>query len=266
MEDAGAVSAARIISANELAWLRWRSAAKDSPVPQWMRSRGLDPGAATAAGWQLGWAGPEWRGTADLLERHGVPLAVGAAAGLVRRAPSGRVYDVFRGRVVLPVRHLVDGRIAGFTARSAVSDPAVPKYLNSPASAAYRKGSLLFGAWEARQRRRADPGSVAALVLCEGPLDALNVSSCGPWAGVAACGTALSTDQAEWLAALSNGLDVPLVLAYDGDEAGRRAEVRAWDLLKPAMTRQLRVADIPEGRDPGDLDCDALTAAIGPLR
>jgi DNA primase len=277
------VSAARVIAANELAWNRWLvagSGARESgrwppPVGEqghagtWLRGRGIDPARAAETGWRLGWAGPEWHATAELLAQHGVPLSTGIAAGLIRRPdPQRPAYDAFRSRIIVPVRSITTGRVLGFTARHVEEgrqgrpgDPP-PKYINSPGNRAYAKSRTLLGAWEARCRNAREP--LRGLVLVEGPVDAINVSCTGPWAGVAPCGTALTAPQAEWLAALSATLRIPVVIAYDGDDAGRTAGLRAWDLLEPLLMENLRYAELPEGRDPGDLGGDDLREILQP--
>lgn len=255
----------QIVAANELAWVRWRTSAATAPIDRWVRSRGLDPQDVQAAGWALGWAPQGWRDVVGLLERHRVPIEVGLDAGLVRRAESGRIYDGFRGRVVLPVRGLLDGRIRGFTARRVDdSDERAPKYINSPTNRAFRKGHELFGAWEARQLLRERRGQIESLVVCEGPIDVVRVDCAGRWAAVAPCGTALSRAQAEWIVALARAHDLPVVLAFDGDRAGEAAAWRAWDLLADLHTPGLRLADLPGSRDPADLDDVSLAAALSP--
>lgn len=254
----------QIVAANELAWVRWRTSAATSPVDRWVRSRGFDPHGVQAAGWAFGWAAPGWRDVADLLDRHGVPIGVGVDAGLVRRAESGRIYDGFRGRVVLPVRGLLDGRIRGFTGRRIDdSDERAPRYINSPTNSAFRKSHELFGAWEARQLLRERRGQVESLVVCEGPIDVVRVDCGGYWAAVAPCGTALTRAQAEWIVALARAHDLPVVLAFDGDKAGEAAAWRAWDLLADLRAPGLRLAELPMGLDPAELGDEDLASSLG---
>lgn len=263
----GMARVAQIQAANDLAWLAWTTAATTSPLPAWLRRRGLDPAAIAGAGHQLGWAGEGWTGLTDLLARHGVPAGVAVDAGLVRTAASGRRYDGFRDRVVLPVRDVVGGRITGFVARRRDdADEHGPKYLNSPSNALFRKGAQLFGAWEARQRLVRDRDTIAGLVVCEGPFDVLNVAATGSWVAVAPCGTAMTRSQAGWVTALAQAFEVPVHLAYDADAAGLTASDRAWDLLVDSGVPSLRLADLPAGADPGELSREQLAAAFAPPR
>ncbi len=254
----------QILAANEWAWLAWSTAAAGSPVPAWLSARGLDPVAIRAAGYQLGWAADEWTSLTRLLDRHRITSSVAVEAGLVRLSGNGRSYDAFRDRIVLPVRDIVSGRPAGFIARSRTMSPDMPKYLNSPTNAVFRKGSHLFGAWEARQQLRRQTRPAEGLVVCEGPMDVLNVAATGGWAAVAPCGTAMTADQARWIIALANAHSLPVLLAYDADEAGQRASDRAWDLLVDCGATRLRLADLPDGSDPASLSAPALEAALTP--
>lgn len=256
-------SEAQILAANDLAWLRWRTTAVSSPLDQWVTSRGLDPEAIRAAGWALGWTDAGWRDITDLLDRHRIPTQVGADAGLIRRAESGRLYDGFRGRVVLPIRGLLDGRIRGFTARRVKDgDQRAPKYVNSPTNRAFCKGEELFGAWEARQTLRVHRDRIDALVVCEGPFDVLSVACTDHWVAVAPCGTAMTRTQGEWIVALGRAHQLPVVLAYDGDAAGQAAGWKAWELLVDLGAPGLRLADLPDGVDPAGLGKEELAAAL----
>lgn len=253
----------QLVAANELAWLRWRTAASGSPADRWLESRHLDPRAVRAAGWSIGWAQPGWRDVTELLERHRVPVAVGVDSGLVRRAASGRLYDGFRDRVVLPIRYVLDGSICGFTARRRDdSDERAPKYINSPSNSAFQKGQLLFGGWEARRLLRDRRDQIESLVVCEGPVDVLRVDCSGRWVAVAPCGTAMTKAQAQWIVALARAHELPIQLAFDGDKAGRTADWRAWDMLADLQAPGLRMAAVPDGRDPAELGDAELAAAL----
>ena len=122
-----------------------------------------------------------------------------------------------------------DGTLAGFTgrARPGGTRPG-PVYLNSRTTGLYHKGSLLFGLYEGRRALAAG----ARPVLVEGPLDAIAVSAAGPYAGVSPCGTALTPAQVAQLARTCDLRRGGVIVAFDADRAGRRAAVRAHDLLR----------------------------------
>ncbi len=160
---------------------------------------------------------------------------------------------------MLPIRS-PEGAIIAFIGRApGHAGPRVPKYLNSPATALYEKGEVLFGIWEARDAlaRGARP------VIVEGPLDAIAINSAGSgnYAGVAPCGTALTANQ---VTALSHAANLPIVgvtVAFDTDEAGRRAAVRAYHLLVP-LTERLAAITLPAGQDPAQILADSGPAAL----
>lgn len=264
------ISAEQISHANQLAWTIWRRCAADArhgtgrqSVSSWLTGRGISPEGAWRAGFHFGLApGPgRWHTVRPILDAWGVPPQVSEAAGLVRTSEKGTRYDGFRHRIIIPVHSpLQTGRrLLGFLGRRLDdSDPRAPKYLNSPTNTLYRKSEVLFGLAEGTDRLRQSAALPRAIVVCEGPLDAINVSATGPWIGLAPCGTALTAQQGAWITALSQVHDLPVVLAYDGDEAGAAASDKARTMLQPGLGERLQVAELPEGTDPGDLTADAL--------
>ena len=124
------------------------------------------------------------------------------------------------------------GTPAGFIGRARPgSRPAVPKYLNSPETATYRKGDLLFGLHQARGAlaRGAVP------VIAEGPFDAIAITIADPaqHVGLAPCGTALTSQQVAALAAAADLPRIGVLAAFDSDQAGRKAATRAYGILRP---------------------------------
>jgi DNA primase len=157
---------------------------------------------------------------------------------------------------MLPVRN-EHGEIAGFIGRlhPARESPDVGKYLNSPASALYKKGSLLFGLHQGR----AALARGAMPVIVEGPFDALAVTLADParHVGLAPCGTALTTEQAGLLSRTASLPHTGVLVAFDADSAGRKAAVRAYGLLRP-HTPKLQAARL-NAKDPA-----AIFAQDGP--
>jgi DNA primase len=160
---------------------------------------------------------------------------------------------------MLPVDDEHD-RIAGFIGRvhpDRDSDD-VARYLNSPESAVFHKGSLLFGL--SRGRAALAQGAVPAVV--EGPFDALAVTLADParHVGLAACGIALTGQHAELL---SRAADLPrtgILACFDADNAGRKAAVRAYGLLRP-HTPNLQAARL-NSKDPAAIFAQDGTAAL----
>ena len=151
---------------------------------------------------------------------------------------------------MLPI-HDLGGDPVGFVGRAAPrADSDTPKYLNSPRTPLFDKGTTLFGLSE--QQDALSSGAVPVIV--EGPFDALAVSLASSeqapaLAAVAPCGTALTAAQVSALVRFS---EHRVLVAFDADAAGERAGAAAYNLLSPHFTN-LRAAELPEGFDPAEL-------------
>jgi DNA primase len=169
-------------------------------------------------------------------------------AGLIRRKDDGGLFDLFRDRVLFPFRDQ-DGTITGFIGRRRDEAPG-PKYLNTPETALFHKSSMLFGLHEPHIDRS---GTVRPL-LVEGPLDAIAVNSAMPdlYAAIAPCGTAITAAHIDAIASYTDLDTSGLVIALDGDLAGRAGAVRAWRVLR-GITGPVDAAVLPQGNDPADL-------------
>jgi DNA primase len=187
---------------------------------------------------QVGFAPAAWEGLATTLGKL-LPMPVLETAGLLLRRGDGTRYDRFRNRVTFPVT-APGGKVAGFGAR-AIAPEDQPKYLNSPETAVYRKGQLLFGLPQARAAIREKKQAL----LTEGYLDVMRLHEAGFKNAVATSGTALTYDQARLVARL----EAEAVLVYDGDDAGVRAADRALDPLVRAGL-SVRLLLLPAGEDP----------------
>src|SRR5660397_245780 len=120
-------------------------------------------------------------------------------------------------------------RIVGFLGRALVESEDTPRYINSPATALYRKGEVLYGLGAEPTRQALAAG--ARPVLVEGPLDAIAVTGAGGgrYASVAPCGTALTAVQVTVLDTHAGPLaDRGVIAAFDHDPGGRQAALRAY--------------------------------------
>ncbi len=156
---------------------------------------------------------------------------------------------------MFPVRDPAGHAVAFLGRSSPGSGEDVPKYINSPGTAIYDKGQLLFGVAEQQERLNAR----WTPVLVEGPADVLAVwlsysRSGRPGAvALAPCGTMLTDRQAAILRELP-GAAQGIVAAFDADPAGRDAVDRAWQLLRqPRPPGPLLAAEFMAGADPADL-------------
>src|SRR5579872_3028014 len=210
----------------------------------YLADRGL--GAPVQQRFGLGYASPERFHLRDALAGLGVSVEAMIEAGLLVHGEDITVpYDRFRDRVMFPI-HDRAGRVIAFGGR-AMEAGAKAKYLNSPETALFHKGALLFNHHRARKAAH-DSG---AIVVVEGYIDAIATSEAGFPNVVAPLGTALTPDQC----ALLWGMASEPILCFDGDGAGRRAALRAIETALPLIgpDKSLRFALLPEGQDPDDL-------------
>jgi DNA primase len=210
----------------------------------YLADRALDP--ATQISFRLGYAPPERFALKEHLGAQGVPVEDMIESGLLIAGDDIPVpYDRFRDRVMFPITDF-RGRIIAFGGR-ALSPDAPAKYLNSPETPLFHKGSNLYNGAEARKAVH----DGAPLIVVEGYVDVIALVSAGFKGTVAPLGTALTEEQ---LGILWKFADEP-ILCFDGDKAGVRAAFRAADLALPRLKpgKSLRFALLPEGQDPDDL-------------
>jgi len=224
----------------------------------YLADRGLDP--ATQLKFRLGYATGERFALKEHLGSHGIPAEDMVEAGLLVSGDDIPVpFDRFRDRVMFPITDL-RGRVIAFGGRALDKD-APAKYLNSPETPLFHKGSTLYNIAAARQASHEG----APIIVVEGYVDVIAMVTAGYPATVAPLGTALTEDQ---LTLLWKMADEP-VLCFDGDNAGLRAAYRAVDLAMPRLKpgKSLKFALLPQGQDPDDLvrsgGRDAVADVIG---
>jgi DNA primase len=214
----------------------------------YLQSRALTPELQRR--FRIGYAPSEKSGLKTYLAGKNVSQEQMIEAGLLISGDDVPVsFDRFRDRIIFPIADF-RGRIVGFGGRALSSDvPA--KYLNSPETELFHKGSLLYNGAEARKAAH-DAGTVIAV---EGYVDVIRMVSAGFAHTVAPLGTALTERQLQILWRMA---DEP-ILCFDGDKAGVRAAGRAAELALPQLApgKSLRFALLPEGQDPDDLIRDA---------
>lgn len=220
-------------------------------VPGYLASRGLDAALLPTSPWKIGYAPASWTALTRYLRGLGHCDAAMLCSGLVTNGRNGQLRDRFHDRLMIPLR-AADRIVVAFIGRHnpAVGDGRGPKYLNSPGTELYAKGRVLAGLAEGGNALRAG----AQPVLVEGPLDAIAVSIAAPgqFAGLAPCGTAVTGDQVAALARVVDLREHGLRIALDGDPAGRKAAVRAYATLAPAVTSVTAVT-FPDGADPASI-------------
>ena len=231
----------------------------------YLEKRGLNQEAIDS--FQLGMSPGDGASLKGHLASKGYTQEQLALAGLVTQGKDGAYRDLFRGRLIFPIRDR-DGRLAGFGGR-ALGD-AVPKYLNSPRSPVFDKSRILYAAHLAKEATREK-----GVVIVEGYMDAIAAHQHGFTNVVASMGTALTEQQV----ALVHGLlgrgesasPQRVVIALDPDVAGQEATLRSmessWKVFQArAISRTrgatvydrrealtLMVAALPQGKDPDEL-------------
>ena len=225
----------------------WFEAALAEPrgdaARRYLDARGVDE--ETRAHFRLGFAPDSRTSLRTKLEQDGVTEAMMLEAGLVIAPDDGRApYDRFRGRVIFPICDW-RGRVVAFGGR-ALGD-GQPKYLNSPETPLFAKGSLLYGQHLAAPAAR----KAGRVIAVEGYMDVIALHQAGIAETVAPLGTALTEQQLESLWRLAEDP----VLCFDGDEAGVRAAGRVVERALPLVNagRSLRFALLPAGQDPDSM-------------
>lgn len=182
-------------------------------------------------------------------------------AGLSRRSSRGTLIDMFRGRLMWPIRDLTGETIA-FGARK-LNPEDEPKYLNTAETPIFKKSQVLYGAdlakREIAKRRQA--------VIVEGYTDVMACHLSGVPTAVATCGTSFGEDHVKVLRRLimdTDGSVGEVIFTFDGDAAGQKAALRAFSLEERFVT-QTFVAVQPEGLDPCDLRLKHGEAAVRDL-
>jgi len=205
---------------------------------EYLHRRGVTEETARRFG--LGWAPLSWNELTDALLKAGM-LDWGLSAGLVQKRPQAEgYYDVFRGRLIVPIRS-PEGRTIAFGGRL-LEGEAGPKYLNSRESALYNKSETLYGMDQARDEIRRK----RCAILVEGYFDCIALHQAGIRNAVALCSTALTAGH---LALLARGEAKELILFLDGDEAGRKGIERVGAVLLSSGA-SARVALLPDNQDP----------------
>ena len=233
----GVVEAAAAWFENELKGPRGAAARRYLDV------RGVDEEAR--AHFRIGFAPDSRTALRTKLEGDGVPEAMMLSAGLVIAPEDGGApYDRFRGRIIFPISDR-RGRVIAFGGRA--QGERQPKYLNSPETPLFAKGSLLYGQHLAAPAAR----KANRVIAVEGYMDVIALHQAGIAEAVAPLGTALTEQQLEALWRLAEDP----VLCFDGDEAGARAAARVVERALPLINagRSLRFALLPAGQDPDSM-------------
>ena len=226
---------------------------------RFLLERGFDQDAAEHFG--VGFAPEGWDSLTGVLRGRGFTEEELVASGLVSQGQRG-VYDRFRGRLVWPIRDIT-GKTIGFGARRLLDSDQGPKYLNTPETAIYHKSTVLYGLDIARK----EIASQHRVVVVEGYTDVMAAHLAGVTTAVASCGTAFGADHVKIVRRVmgdsnpsaglrlntdGRGLAGEVIFTFDGDAAGQKAALRAFE-EDQRFVAQTYVAVEPSGMDPCDL-------------
>lgn len=211
---------------------------------QYFYDRGLNDDII--ARFQLGFAPDGWTNLVPSLCQQGIPPAHLVRAGLARvrdghtAQDQANLYDAFRNRVMFPILAL-NGKPLGFSGRAlSPDDPA--KYINSPETRFYTKGENLYGIHAGRHGIRMRDQAV----LVEGNFDVVALHAAGIDEAVAPLGTAFTARQAQRIGRFCQRV----IIAFDGDAAGRKASYRALEVLLEEGIDDVRWLLFDEKQDP----------------
>ena len=207
------------------------------PARDYMNRRRI--GAATAKNFGLGFAPASWDALRSAMRAKGYTDRELFDAGLVRRGKSGTgFYDTFRGRLMFPVID-VRGNVIGFSGR--ILGDGEPKYMNSPETLVFNKSRNLFALNLAKRSK------CGYIILAEGNIDVVAMHQAGFDSAVASLGTSLTPEQARLISRFTD----QVVIAYDNDEAGKKATRRAIGILEK-LDLKVRVLSMQGAKDPDE--------------
>ena len=210
-----------------------------NPADEYLKQRRVAKEIVTKYG--FGFAPDSWDYILRRLgQKHGEKRL--ELVGLVTpRKEKNGYYDRFRNRLMIPI-HSDTGAVVGFGGRSL--DGSEPKYLNSPESELFNKSRLLYNLHRSKDAmRRYDRA-----ILVEGYFDAIAIDYAGVPGVVASMGTSLTAGQASLLRRFTRNI----VIAYDGDNAGRAATLKGAQVLLAAGLN-VSALDLQGEKDPDSL-------------
>ncbi len=197
----------------------------------------------------VGFAPNNWQGLYEFLKEEKIQESDMELSGLFNRNKSGKLYDVFRGRLIFPV--IVEAKkVSGFGGRIIPSVASkedlenTPKYLNSRETLVYEKSKILYNFFNARDEIRRKK----YLFLVEGYMDVLGLARVGIKNAVATCGTSLTLEHA-WK---MENLNASVIVMFDADNAGFAAAARAFNIFLNTKINA-RAIFLPSGEDPDSI-------------
>ena len=250
--NAPAGKRSRLVAANLAAAIFYQEQLKTPEAElgrKFLAERGFSDSALSQ--FSVGYAPNEWDALTKTLTGQGFTIDELNLAGLSKEGQRGPI-DRFRNRLIWPIRD-ISGDVVGFGARKLASDDqdTGPKYLNTPETQIYKKSQLLYGLDIAKK----EIAKSRQVVIVEGYTDVMAAHLAGVTTAVATCGTAFGDDHIRILRRLLMDDETfrgEVIFTFDGDAAGQKAALRAFDDDQKFVT-QTYVAVEPNGLDPCEL-------------
>ncbi|MEU1618071.1 DNA primase [Streptomyces sp. NPDC005722] len=222
---------------------------------KFLAERGFDQAAAEHFG--VGYAPAGWDHLVRFLRGKGFTDRELIVSGLASESRRGGAIDRFRGRLIWPIRDIT-GEVIGFGARKLREDDQGPKYLNTPETPIYKKSQVLYGIDLAKK----EIARSSRAVVVEGYTDVMACHLAGVTTAIATCGTAFGGDHIKILRRLlMDNSNAEVVFTFDGDEAGQKAALRAFE-DDQKFAAETSIAITPGGMDPCDLRLAEGDAAV----
>lgn len=190
---------------------------------------------------EIGYA-PESSRSVKYLKAKGFNEQILTDTGLIRTHDLD-TYAVFDNRLMIPI-HDENGNPVGFTARRLNEDKDVAKYINTSETKIYHKGHLIFNYHRAKEFAKKNK----RCILVEGAMDVIAFEKADIHESIACLGTACTKEQI----ALLKRLNVPLVVCYDGDKAGKAATYK-FGKLAVDYGLNFSIVKNTTGKDPDEI-------------
>jgi DNA primase len=222
---------------------------------QFLAARGFEQAAAEHFG--VGYAPAGWDHLVRFLRGKGFSDKELITAGLASESRRGGAIDRFRGRLIWPIRDIT-GEVVGFGARKLREDDQGPKYLNTAETPLYHKSQVLYGIDLAKK----EIARTGRAVVVEGYTDVMACHLAGVTTAIATCGTSFGGDHIKILRRLlMDNSTAEVVFTFDGDEAGQKAALRAFE-DDQKFAAETSIAITPGGMDPCELRLAEGDAAV----
>ncbi len=190
---------------------------------------------------EIGYA-PESSRSVKYLKAKGFNEQILTDTGLIRTHDLD-TYAVFDNRLMIPI-HDENGNPVGFTARRLNEDKDVAKYINTSETKIYHKGHLIFNYHRAKEFAKKNK----RCILVEGAMDVIAFEKADIHESIACLGTACTKEQITLL----KRLNVPLVVCYDGDKAGKAATYK-FGKLAVDYGLNFSIVKNTTGKDPDEI-------------